>query len=90
MDKKEHFISNFAYPIIDENRNKIVDRLLNNNIEIRPLIAGDMSKKPMWTKIYGKGSLPNCEIVDNYGFYVPNHQDLTLKNIENITSLINE
>lgn len=90
LDKKEHFISNFAYPIIDENRNKIVDRLLNNNIEIRPLIAGDMSKKPMWTKIYGKGSLPNCEIVDNYGFYVPNHQDLTLKNIENITSLINE
>lgn len=90
LDKKEHFISNFAYPIIDENRNKIVDRLLNNNIEIRPLIAGDMSKKPMWTKIYGKGSLLNCEIVDKYGFYVPNHQDLTLKNIENITSLINE
>lgn len=90
LDKKENFISNFAYPIIDENRNEIINRLLNNNIEIRPLIAGDMSKKPMWTKIYGKGSLPNCEIVDKYGFYVPNHQDLTFKNIENVISLINE
>lgn len=90
VDKKENFISNFAYPIIDENRNEIIGRLLNNNIEIRPLIAGDMSKKPMWTKIYGKGSLPNCEIVDKYGFYVPNHQDLTFKNIKNVISLINE
>jgi len=49
-----------------------------------------MSKKPMWTKTYGKVSLPNCEIVDKYGFYIPNHQDLTFKNIENIISLINE
>jgi CDP-6-deoxy-D-xylo-4-hexulose-3-dehydrase len=90
VEQNECFISNFAYPIIDENRNEIVNRLLNNNIEIRPLIAGDMSKKPMWTKTYGKVSLPNCEIVDKYGFYIPNHQDLTFKNIENIISLINE
>lgn len=90
VEQNECFISNFAYPIIDENRNEIVNRLINNNIEIRPLIAGDMSKKPMWTKTYGKVSLPNCEIVDKYGFYIPNHQDLTFKNIENIISLINE
>lgn len=90
LDKNEHFISNFAYPIINEDRNNIINILLNNNIEIRPLIAGDMSKNPMWVNIYGKCLLPNCKIVDNYGFYVPNHQGLTFENIRDITTLINE
>jgi CDP-6-deoxy-D-xylo-4-hexulose-3-dehydrase len=84
-----NFISNFAFPIVNKNKIKIVNELQKNNVEVRPLIAGDISKKPMWYEIYGKQSLPNCEIIDSYGFYIPNHQDLDTKNIDLIIDIIN-
>ena len=59
------------------------------NIEVRPLIAGNMGNKPMWTNVYGKVSLPNCELIDEEGFYVPNHQDLTMKEIKHIVHILN-
>ena len=31
-----------------------------------------MSKKPMWYEKYGVQSLPNCELINRYGFYIPN------------------
>ena len=34
--------------------------------------------------------LPNCEFVNEFGFYVPNHQDLTDDNINKITNIINK
>jgi CDP-6-deoxy-D-xylo-4-hexulose-3-dehydrase len=61
-----NFISNFAFPIVNKNKNKIVEELQKNNIEVRPLIAGDMSKKPMWFEKYGHQSLPNCELVNKF------------------------
>ncbi len=84
------FVSNFAYPIIDERRNEIVNKLLYNNIEVRPLIAGDMSKKPMWVNKYGPVELKNCELINKYGFYIPNHQGLTFDEIQTIVSIIKE
>jgi len=84
------FVSNFAYPIINERRNEIVNKLLEKNIEVRPLIAGDMSKKPMWVKKYGSVELKNCELINKFGFYIPNHQGLTFDEIQTIVSIINE
>jgi CDP-6-deoxy-D-xylo-4-hexulose-3-dehydrase len=84
-----NFISNFAFPVVSKYRDKIVKELIENNIEVRPLIAGDMSKKPMWFEKYGVNKLPNCEFINQYGFYVPNHQNLTKENILNITKIIN-
>jgi dTDP-4-amino-4,6-dideoxygalactose transaminase len=49
-----------------------------------------MSKKPMWYEIYGKVSLPNCERINEFGFYIPNHQDLSEDQIKLITDIINE
>lgn len=83
------FISNFAFPILSKNRDRIVKELIENNIEVRPLIAGDMSKKPMWYEKHNPIILPNCEYINQYGFYVPNHQNLTKENILNITKIIN-
>ena len=88
-DKETNFISNFAYPIVNKNRDIIIQRLIGNNIEVRPLIAGDMSKKPMWVKNYGEVTLPNCQLIDKYGFYIPNHQDLTSQEINIICNIIN-
>ena len=37
-----------------------------------------------------KHGFNNCELVDKHGFYVPNHQDLTNKDINKIVNIINE
>lgn len=87
-NNEDNFISNFAYPIVSKNREQIVNRLIQNNIEVRPLIAGSMARKPFW-----KGrvdNLPNCDIINSYGFYIPNHQDLSEEDILNICKIINE
>ena len=82
-----NFISNFAYPIVSKNRESIVKRLIENNIEVRPLIAGSMARKPFWK---GKvDNLPNCDIINNKGFYIPNHQDLKESDIIKICDIIN-
>jgi CDP-6-deoxy-D-xylo-4-hexulose-3-dehydrase len=88
-DSNTNFVSNFAIPIVSKNKKKIVDRLMDHGIEVRPLIAGDMSKKPMWYERFGNCSLPNCEIVDEFGFYIPNHQDITEEQINIISNIIN-
>jgi CDP-6-deoxy-D-xylo-4-hexulose-3-dehydrase len=88
-DNENNFISNFAYPIVSKNRSLIIQKLIENDIEVRPLIAGDMSKKPMWIKNYGEVTLPNCQLINEYGFYIPNHQDLTSEEINIICTIIN-
>lgn len=88
-ERVDDFVSNFAYPIVSYKRDLIVDKLQKNNIEVRPLIAGDMSKKPMWVNKYGPRNLPNCELINKNGFYVPNHQGLTFDNIQTIAKIIN-
>jgi CDP-6-deoxy-D-xylo-4-hexulose-3-dehydrase len=88
-DRPTDFISNFAYHIVNKNRVKIIEDLIGNDIEVRPLIAGDMSKKPMWIKNYGEVNLPNCQLINEYGFYIPNHQDLTTEQITLISNIVN-
>ena len=90
LSREGDFVSSFAIPIVNKNRYLIVEELSNNGIEVRPLIAGNMANKPMWFLKYGKVSLNNCEIIDEYGFYVPNHQDLKNEDIKKITDIINK
>ena len=88
LDWPENFISNFAYPIIAKNRNEIVERLQKENIEVRPMICGSMGTQPFYVKKYGKKELPNVSIIDKYGFYVPNHPNLTKTEIKKIIDTI--
>ena len=88
-DDNNNTISNFAMPIVHKNRDNIVKDLMEAEIEVRPLIAGNMASKPMWTKRYKKPKLPNAELLEKQGFYIPNHQDLTLCEIKTITNIIN-
>ena len=60
---------------------------MDENIEVRPLIAGNMANKPMWKG--SKENLQNCDLVDEFGFYVPNHQDLKESDISKIVNIIN-
>lgn len=86
---KDCFISNFAYPVLNKNRSNIVENLINNKIEVRPLIAGDMSKKPMWFERYEPVNLQNSTFIHFNGFYVPNHQNLSENDISTICDIIN-
>lgn len=89
-ENKNDFVSSFAIPILNTNRNKIAQELQDNNIEVRPLIAGNMANKPMWYNENDIPSLPNCELVNKIGFYIPNHQDLTEDEINQISTIINK
>ena len=82
------FISNFAYPVIHENRDMIVRRLQDANIEVRPMICGSMGTQPFYVKQYGRLELPNVSHIDKFGFYVPNHPGLSKDDILKITSII--
>jgi CDP-6-deoxy-D-xylo-4-hexulose-3-dehydrase len=82
---EEDYISSLAMPFVNKEKYKIIELLKENNVEIRPLIAGNMAKKPMWKN--GTEGIINCEIIDQHGFYLPNHQDLTQDEVRFICSI---
>jgi len=81
--------SNFAYPVISSHRDKIVKKLQENKVEVRPMICGSMGTQPFYVKHYGRLELPNVSLIDRDGFYVPNHPKLTTDEIAFITEIIN-
>jgi CDP-4-dehydro-6-deoxyglucose reductase, E1 len=86
----DNFISNFAIPVVSKNKDQIIKDLIEANIEVRPLIAGNLGNKPVWYENYKRVNLLNSDIIDKFGFYLPNHQDLTESEILKITNIINK
>jgi len=86
---KDDFNSNFAYPIIHPNRDRIVHELERNGVEVRPMICGSMGTQPFYVKKYGRLELPKVTEIDRYGFYVPNNPHITDKEIVFISDIIN-
>ena len=84
------FTSNFAYPVIHPNRNKIVKKLQENDIQVRPMICGSMGTQPFYEREYGRIELPNVSVIDKYGFYVPNHPHLTKGELYKIIDIVNK
>ena len=89
--RNNSFISNFAYPVLSPNRDQIVKELKKANIEVRPLIAGNMANNPFWYEMPTNSpiSLPNATLIDDEGFYIPNHHNLSFEDIEKISYIIN-
>ena len=87
--QEDSFISNFAYPVIHPNRDKIVKELQKNNVEVRPMICGSMGTQPFYVKKYGRLELPNVSIIDKYGFYIPNHPHLSMDELKFIINIVN-
>ena len=84
------FTSNFAYPVIHPNRDKIVEQLERASVEVRPKICGSMGTQPFYVKEYGRLELPNVTEIDRYGFYVPNNPHITDGEIVHISNIINK
>lgn len=87
--KERGYVSNFAYPVVSVKREKIVKALQENGVAVRPLIAGSIGKQPFWIKKYGNYKYPNADLIHNFGFYLPNHQDLSERDLNFIINIVN-
>jgi CDP-6-deoxy-D-xylo-4-hexulose-3-dehydrase len=85
-------VSNFAMPVVCKNK-KLFDKYRHlfekNEIEIRPIIAGDMTRQPFYKKYMEKvGLYPNTKFIHNNGFYFGNNPEMTKKEITFICKLL--
>lgn len=84
------FISNFAYPIIHKNKKIIVEKLMEANVECRPLVCGSMSRQPFYYEKYGKSVFEFSDVVHDYGLYIPNNPDMTFEEIDYVCDIVNK
>lgn len=85
-------ISNFAMPVVAKDKKtfmKYRNRFEKNGVEIRPIIAGDITQHPFY-KRHGSTheSCVNASFVHNYGFYFPNNAELTGKEVRLLCALL--
>ncbi|MEM4248113.1 MAG: DegT/DnrJ/EryC1/StrS aminotransferase family protein [Candidatus Nanoarchaeia archaeon] len=79
-------VSSFAFPIICRDAKamqKYLLRFFEAEIEIRPVIAGNIQKQPFYTK-YVKTfyDLPNTDFIHNHGFYCGNYPELSKEDLK--------
>ena len=84
------FTSSFCYPVIHPKRDEIVKALQEAEVEVRPLVCGTMGKQPFYVEKYGDKELPNCDVIDEFGLYVPNNPSLTDEEMTLIIDTINK
>ena len=87
---KNSFVSNFGYPVISPYKNEIVKELTKQKIQVRPLISGSMNKQPFFQKNIKIKPLKASSEVDRFGMYLPNHHDLSFKQMDLICNIVNK
>jgi len=58
----------------------------DNDIEIRPIIGGNITKQPFYKG--EQGNYPNTDLIHENGFYIPNNPDLTDEEVIKICGLL--
>lgn len=86
---EKSIVSLFAYPVLTQNRDKLVKALIENDIECRPLISGSQGLQPYWCDAYGKTSLPFADKLTKEGLYLPCHIGLKDSDVEFICEVVN-
>ncbi len=85
-------VSNFAVPVVAKNSelfNTLRAKFEKADVEIRPVIAGDMTKQPFYRKyVGGDESHQNAALIHQNGFYFPNHPELTTDEVDLLCSLV--
>jgi len=88
---KMDLVSSFALPIICKTK-KLCEKYkekFSKYAEVRPIIAGDMSKQPFYLKyIKETYSCENAGFVHENGFYLGNNPELTNSEMDLIVSLL--
>lgn len=60
---------------------KIIEELKKNDIECRPMIAGNIINQPVYKKYFGYKYLPIAEHIHSTSIYLPNHHKVTRENV---------
>lgn len=84
-------LSNFAMPLVTKSSDilrETVQRFEEAGVEVRPIIAGDITTHPFWTKELPKTDCPNSRIIHSQGFYFANNPDLTDDDVTLMCSLL--
>jgi len=85
-------ISNFATPVVCKSQELFTEykeRFEKAAIEIRPIIAGDMTKQPFYRKYVTEiQACKNADFVHKNGFYFPNNPELTEAEVNLLCSLL--
>lgn len=85
-------ISNFTYPLIFKTKalyRKYRDRFIKNDVEIRPIIAGNIMRQPFFKKYVSKSyQAPVSELIHENGFYIANSPELTKKDLTLLCDLL--
>ena len=85
-------VSNFAMPVIcrsQDSLKKYKEKFKNNNIEIRPIIAGDITQQPFYKKYVSNiGNCPNAQFIHQNSFYFPNNPELSKDEINLLVGLL--
>lgn len=89
VERENCVTSNLGYPLISPKLDEIVEALRGNNVEVRPLISGNIGLHPFYEKLFGKKDLPFANKADEYGCYLPNHQSLTEEEIKFVCDIVN-
>ncbi len=81
-------ISSFGFATFVKNRLEVFRYLRSKKIQTRPLICGNMGQQPFLQKRSIKNNeLTNSKKVDKYGIYLPNHANLTLRDIDFVSKV---
>lgn len=85
-------ISNFAIPVIAkdaESFNYYKNLFIYHNVEIRPIIAGNIAQQPFFKKyVMDRGKQPNADLVHKHGFYFTNNPELLSEEKELLVELL--
>ncbi|MDO8582528.1 MAG: DegT/DnrJ/EryC1/StrS family aminotransferase [bacterium] len=85
-------ISNFAMPVVAKSKEAFDvyrTRFEKAGVEIRPIIAGDITQHPFYTSYAAKGSAcDNASYIHRHGFYFPNNPELTEKEVALLCGLL--
>lgn len=85
-------ISNFGVPLIFKDKTLFENykkKFIDNNVEIRPIIAGNIAKQPfMQGKNFIETDLKNSDYISKNGFYFGNNPELTEEELSRLINLI--
>lgn len=74
-------VSNFAMPLVCRSEDSFLryrKKFERSMVEIRPIIAGDMTKQPFYRKSMSRvQTCKNADFIHKHGFYFPNNPELT-------------
>ena len=88
--KNFKFFSPFAFPVVCKKeiyKNKLLKKFVDNGVECRPMIAGNITSQPFYSNLFKKEKLRNCEFVHKNGFYFGIHPEMSRKQISLLKKL---